>query len=54
VPQEASDFIKVLQGFEPYFRHYKVVTIIYLVEPHNKKMLSEDLIEISLGGSQQH
>lgn len=54
VAQEAVDFTKALVGMEPYFRHYAVVTVIYLVQPHNKKMLSEDLIEVSLGGNQQH
>ncbi|CDW76345.1 UNKNOWN [Stylonychia lemnae] len=53
VPEEQFDVLKSIEDFEPDYRDYVVTTVLYLVQPTSKKMLSEDLVEIQLGGEQQ-
>eukprot|EP00347_Sterkiella_histriomuscorum_P011567 403371965 len=53
VSEEIFDVLKSIEEFEPFYRDYVVVTVLYLAQPLNKKMLSEELQEAQLGGNQQ-
>jgi hypothetical protein len=51
-PSDLPQQLKSLEQFEPFFRDFTVITVIYLAEPRSRKMLSEELMDPQLGQSQ--